>query len=103
MTVERDEVRRSAGRPQDLRFHRLHALKVGSEGHPGVLQGCIRMPQCPEKSLWTSLKFPKIIPSEGDPDGIRDCGSLKGGFKSFNNVSFIPKQSWSVGLDGFWF
>lgn len=31
-------------RPQGLRFHHLKALKVWSEGHPGVLQGGTRKP-----------------------------------------------------------
>lgn len=42
VTAERGNARRSTNRVKHLRFHHLRALKVGSEGHPGVHHGCIQ-------------------------------------------------------------
>lgn len=39
---EQNEARHGAETPQDLRFHHLGALNMGSEDHPGVLQGFLQ-------------------------------------------------------------
>lgn len=44
VTARRAEARCITDRPRHLRFHLLRALKLGSEGLPGVLQGCTKGP-----------------------------------------------------------